>query len=302
VLPFLAALLAAATPICGAKTIPYQQQALATTATTTWVACRDARTLLRVEPSRRTVRLGAFHPWAIAAGFGALWAIDRDRNELLKLNPVTGARIRTIPLPGTPASLWAGGGSVWVGFDGIGFARVAPKNGRATPFFEGDGVSAFASDGASVFAISHRDNAITRVAIRTGALKTVARGIAPTTTAATEAAVFAHGSLWITGRGLDLLRVDPARGAVVSTVEIGPAGLDVALAGGRILVAVYSEAGASRGDPVVASFASVDPATPAVVATAAAGGYLSGLGVRGSKIYAADTVTGRLTRLPVPGR
>ena len=301
-LPFLADLLAAATPICGAKTIPYQQQALATTAKTTWVACRDARTLLRVEPSRKTVKLGAFHPWALASGFGSLWAIDRDRAQLLKLNAATGARLRAIELPSAGASLWAGAGSVWVGYEGPGFARVNPKTGKLTPYFDGDGVSAFATDGRSVFAVSHRDNAVTRVDLKTGASSTLVRGLTPESNSATEEALVAGGSLWITGRGLDLLRVDPASGKVTATVEIGAAGFGVASAGGRIVVPVYTDTGARRGDPVVDHFAAIDPASNAIVGTTPAAGYLSGFAVRGSTILAADTVTGRLSRLPVPAR
>jgi streptogramin lyase len=248
------------------------------------------------------VKLGLFRPWAIATGLGALWAIDRDRAQLSKRDSSTGARLRTFALPGTPASLWVGGGSVWVGFDGIGFARVNPSTGHATAYFDGDGVSAFASDGKSVFAISHRDNAIVRVNIRTGKSKLLVRGLAPTQTAATEEAVFASGALWVTGRGLDLLRVDPATGKATATVEIGPAGFGVASTHGKVVVAVYSDEGARRGDPIVASFASVEPTTNSVAATAEAAGYLSGFAVRGPTIYAADTVTGRLTKLPLPGR
>src|SRR4051794_34101775 len=119
--------------------------------------------------------------------------------------------------------------------------------------------------------------------------------------AATEEAVYASGALWLTGRGLDLLRIDPATGKATATVEIGAAGFGVASARGKIVVAVYSDEGARRGDPLVASFAAVEPATNSVAATAEAAGYLSGFAVSGSTIYAADTVTGRLTKLPLPG-
>src|ERR1041384_5812449 len=71
-----------AAPICGAKTIPFQQGALATGKDSLWVACRDGRKLIRINGSNgtrsRTVSLPGFRPWAVASGFGALWAIDRD--------------------------------------------------------------------------------------------------------------------------------------------------------------------------------------------------------------------------------
>jgi hypothetical protein len=85
-------------------------------------------------------------------------------------------------------------------------------------------------------------------------------------------------------------------------VEVGPAGLALAAVGGKVLVASYTNDGARRGDPVVGAFALVDPATGTVgpAATATSSSYLSGLAVRNGRIYAADTVLGRLVRLPLP--
>ena len=84
--------------------------------------------------------------------------------------------------------------------------------------------------------------------------------------------------------------------------EIGPAGVNVATSGGRILFAGYSDAGARRGDPIVSRFGVVDPRSSKVVATVTATRtvYLSGLSLLGGTIYAADTVQGRLVRLAVP--
>ena len=314
VAPFLAALVvsqapapfphATASPICGAKTIPYQQAALAPASNGVWLACRDSRTLVRVSSSGatvKTIKLGSFRPWAVASGGGAVWVISREVPVLLKLSR-TGTQLERIPLTGTPASLWVGAGSVWVGFEAFGFERIDATTGRATTFAEGDGVSAFASDGANVYAVSHRDNAITRVGVATGRSQHVAAGIVDVAKGSTEAAAFLNGSLWITGRGLDLLRVNPANGKIRTVTEIGPAGVNVATSGGRILVAGYSDTGARRGDPIVSRFGVVDPRSSKVVATVTATRtvYLSGLSLLGGTIYAADTVQGRLVRLAVP--
>ena len=48
------------------------------------------------------------------------------------------------------------------------------------------------------------------------------------------------------GRGLDLLRLEPSNGHVEATVEIGAAGIDLAAAGGRVVVAAATGAGARR--------------------------------------------------------
>jgi hypothetical protein len=315
--PFLAALLLAALPspfptgrttaICGTRAIPYQQQAVAATSDAVWVACRSAGTILRISPSSgrvlRSTKLAAFHPWAISAGAGGLWTIDRDRAEAWRLDPRTGTRIAKADLPAAPASLWVGAGSAWVGFDGLGFARIDARTRRVTTAANGDGVSAFATDGKSVFAVSHRDNSVSRLDLRTGRVAPVATGLADTRTASTEEAVFAFGSLWITGRGLDLLRVEPATGKVAATIDVGPAGFFVARAANKILVASYTAAGARRGDPLVGSVGLVDPSTNTLgpATRAVARSYLSGLAVRGGSVFAADTVLGRLVRLPLPG-
>lgn len=252
--------------------------------------------------TEKTVKLGRFHPWAVAAGGGAIWVISREVPELWKVSPTTGRRVARIPVAGAPASLWFGAGSAWVGFDGLGFAQVNGKTGRIRTFFTGNGVSAFAGDGENVFAVSHRDNAITRVNLAAGGASTVAAQIADTFKGAAEEAVFASGSLWITGRGLDVLRVNRLTGKVEKTIEIGPAGVNLAVGRGRLIVASYTDAGARRGDPIVGRFSAVDPATNKIVASTAATqtAYLSGFAVVGGTIFAADTVQGRLVRLPIP--
>ena len=293
---------ATVSPICGAKTIPFQQQALARSGTSLWLACRDARQLVRLTRSgstARTVKLGNFRPWAVAAGGGAVWAISRETPELWKLDARSGRRLTTIALDSLPASLWLGAGGVWVGFEAIGFTRVDAATGKVKTWTLGDGVSGFATDGTSVYVVSHRDNAITRVDLATGRASPLASGLADLSTAATEEVAYRAGSLWITGRGLDLLRVGTKSGKVQARIDIGPAGLNVAATAQRLLVATYTPRGARRGDPVVGSFLTVDPETNRIVSrrTATSTSYLSGLALVGESIYAADTVQGRLVRL-----
>jgi sugar lactone lactonase YvrE len=231
-----------------------------------------------------------------------LWVVSREVPQLLEIS--RGGRVlRRIPLLEPAASLWYGAGSVWLGFEGFGFERVDPKTGRATTFAEGNGVSAFAADGAAVYAVSHRDNTITRISLATGRSRTVTSGLVDPSTGSAEAAAFAGGSLWVTGRGLDLLRVSTSTGKVRAVTDIGPAGFVVSVTSGRIVVAGYSDLGARRGDPIVGSFSTVDPRSGKVVARTAATGtaYLSGFSTAAGTIFAADTVQGRLVRLAVPG-
>ena len=80
----------------------------------------------------------------------------------------------------------------------------------------------------------------------------------------------AGDSLWITGRGLDLVRVDPVTGDERGTTEIGAAGIDVAAVAGRLAVISATATGARRGDPIVAAISWVDPATGTVLRTSEA--------------------------------
>src|SRR4051794_29116452 len=99
-----AALAAAPGPICGGEGIPYPQAALAATPGALWVACRDEGAVQHVPSgaAATTVALEGFRPWALAAGFGSLWAIDREQCVLLRLDARTGRVVRRITVPGLP--------------------------------------------------------------------------------------------------------------------------------------------------------------------------------------------------------
>ena len=103
----------------------------------------------------------------------------------------------------------------------------------------------------------------------------------------------------MTGRGLDLLRVNPGTGAIEATIDVGPAGFEVLRTGAKLVVAAYTPRGATRGDPVVGALDIVDPKTNRIEASkpATRTSYLSGLTVRNGTAWAADTVLGRLTRV-----
>jgi streptogramin lyase len=317
VAPLLAAAVAAAVPspfagghatsVCGSRSIPFQQAALAAAGGAVWVACRDGGRLIRVRASNgarvRTVRLPGFRPWAVASGFGSLWAIDRDLGELRRLDPRTGRQQARLELPGLPVAVWAGAGSVWIGFEsGTRIARVDPRTNSLRLLAAGDGASGFATDGRSVFVVGHRDNSLTRIDLASGRSTILGRGLTPVSTTATERVAYADGSLWVTGRGLDLLRLRPATGSIEARIEIGPAAFEVLRVGTKLLVAAYTERGAAHGDPIVGALETVDPETNRVEATRTTTrlSYLSGLVVRGGIAWAADTVLGRLTRVALP--
>ena len=109
----------------------------------------------------------------------------------------------------------------------------------------------------------------------------------------------ASGSLWITGRGTDLLRVDPQTGAVRAIIEIGAGATDVAAASARIWVTAASDADDRSGLPVLERLLAVDPATNTIVETVVPTRRLvvDGTASDGRSLWLADLVGGRLYRV-----
>ena len=100
-------------------------------------------------------------------------------------------------------------------------------------------------DGDTAWVINHRDRKLIRLeGGRVRELATIGEeNVAP------ERMALLDGSLWITGRGADLLKVDPDTGDVEDTIEIGGSGIDIVAAGGALWVPSRSEAVDQCGPP-----------------------------------------------------
>jgi len=142
--------------------------------------------------------------------------------------------------------------------------------------------------------VNHRDRRLTRLETRTGLTTTLATlpGDAPERLAALD------GSLWITGRGTDLLRVDPQTGGVLEVVEIGASGIDVVAGAGALWLPVRNVAADRRGFPTMSALKRVSPGG-AVTTRATAKGRIDvhGLAADRAGIWLADNTGGRLYRL-----
>ena len=280
------------TPICGKTSIPYPQHALAVSSGSVWAACRERGALVRLTPAGKQVAsipLGV-RPWAVAAGGGALWVVDRDQALALRVDPRRNRVTRRVSLPSAPIDVWVGAGSVWLALDAQG---AVGRLGRTLAVIStGDGPSGFATDGRTVWIANHRDGTLSRIAPGAARATTISRPGA-------ERLVYLADSLWATGRGLDLLRIDPQSGATQTTVEIGAAGIELAVAGGRVWAGAATEAGARRGDPRAAALVAVNPSTNTVVESHAATAplMLNGLATDGRRLWVADLVHGALVGL-----
>ena len=295
---------ASAFRVCAGAAIPYPQYALAVGFGSAWIACVRQGEVQRV--SLATGKVTARIPvpvaaWSITAGEGAVWAAALGGSVVYRINPGTNRVAAQIGLDTRVPYLWAGGGALWVADDpGRAMLRVDPatnRPGQRIPV--GDGPAGFVFDGTYVWILNHRENTLDRIDPATNAVVRVASGLGPANNSAAERIASFGGSLWVTGRGLDLLRVSPASGTVLGTTEIGPAGVDVRSDGTNLWVVVYEQAAEARGDPVAGAVLRV-AANGSVISTLAPTKRLwaNGVAAVDGQLWVLDSVAGLLLRLP----
>ena len=224
-----------------------------------------------------------------------MWAAERGA-VVSRVDLQTGRA--TPAFSGTGFSyIWTAAGSVWAHDDDARrLIRYDPSSRRVVAQLPtGDGASALVEQGGLIWIVNHRDGTLQRIDQATNTAVTLARlpGDAP------ERMVFAEGSLWVTGRGTDLLRVDPSTGAVQATIEIGAGGIDVRAAAHSIWVAVPTDDEDRRGNPFLDRLLRIDPATNAIMETVRPTGrvVVNGTTSTGDAFWIADTAVGRLYRV-----
>jgi hypothetical protein len=269
---------------------------------TAWVACKEQARLVRISlpGGRKTATVQVDEPViAVAVGFGAVWALDSG-STLYRLNPRTARITRRIQTgAGAAYNIWIGGGAVWVADDqSARVLRISPSTNRvAARIAVGDGPSDIVFAGSRAWVIAHRVNTVFRIDLATNAvtrLATVGGG-----NAAAERLAMLGGSLWMTGRGVQLLEADPETGEVRREVDIGGTGIDIVAAAGALWVPVRTAAVDRRGFPTMTAVRRV--ATDGSVSTAAtARGRVDvhGLAVGLGAVWLADNTSGVLYRLP----
>ncbi len=171
----------------------------------------------------------------LAAGFGAVWAIDVFGDRLLRIDPETNTVTREIPVGALPNGVAVGHGSVWVQnqLDST-VSRVDPGTGRVTatlPFLPGElwpgGILATPSAVWVItgggFGVSRIDPATSSVRLEIPVLR--ARSLA-----------YAGGSVWV-GRAYAGSLVRIGRGGIrhVAVAGLRTDGYGPELAGGSEL-------------------------------------------------------------------
>jgi streptogramin lyase len=273
---------------------------LAVDAADAWIACKEQSRVIRVDPKsgrvESSLRLDA-PVIAVALGYGSLWAVDSS-STLYRIRPATARVAKRIQLGAAAAyNIWVGGGSVWVADDQAAqVIRVAPATGKVVRRIAvGDGPASMAFSGRSAWVVNHRDRRLDRIDLATNMMKRLGTipGDAP------ERIAWLGGSLWITGRGTDLIRVDPQTGGVRETIEVGAGGIDVVAGDGALWVPVRSAVVDPTGFPTMEALRRVDASTGQVTtaATATARVDVHGLRAFGGSVWLADNRAGVVYRL-----
>jgi YVTN family beta-propeller protein len=286
--------------ICAAAGSFWPTETIAVAGQTGWVACKEESRVVKLDLRRgrelRSVRIGA-PVTAVALGYRSVWALDSG-GTLTRISPSSGRVSRRIALGASrPYNVWIGAGSVWVAADGSGEVfRVSPATNRVTARIAvGDGPADMAFDGAAAWVINHRDLGLVRIDTRTNTPSRLVTLVAD----APERMALLDGSLWITGRGTDVLQVDPATGAVKDTIEIGASGIDVVAGQGALWVPARSAAVDRSGFPTMEALRRVVPGRAATTIGKVTGRVdVHGLVAAGGFVWLADNTNGVLYRVP----
>jgi streptogramin lyase len=287
--------------VCAAAGAFWPSMTLAADAGSLWVACKSQSRLLRVDAATGAIRARVRFPTAVeitavAAGLGAVWALDARQGMLYRVDRVRNAVVRSVPLGTSRAyNIWTGAGSVWVVDDATGeLMRIDPNGGVVDRIPVGDGPSDLVFEGATLWAVDHRDRGLVRVDTATRAVTRLATlpGDAP------ERMVQVGGYLWITGRGTDLFRVDPASGAVLETIDTDASGIDLVAAGDSIWVPTRSAAVDASGLPTMSRLLRVGAGSTSAVASPSGRVDVNGLVEDSGAVWLADNTNGVLYRVP----
>jgi hypothetical protein len=265
---------------------------------TAWIACKEqARVVrLRLPVGRRTATVPLpGEVIAVAVGLGSVWALDTG-STLYRLDPTSGRVVKRIPLGAAAAyNVWIGGGGVWVADDqGAAVIRVSPSSNRVVARVPvGDGPADMVFRGTQAWVITHRDNTVFR--IETATNEATRLGKAGGANAAAERVALLGDTLWITGRGVGLVEMDPASGAIRRTVDVGGTGIDIVSAAGALWVPVRTAAVDRTGFPTMTALRRVtSDGSVQTVATARGRVDVHGLAAGLGAVWIADNTGGYL--------
>ncbi len=219
-----------------------------------WVANAGDQTLTRIDaatrkPSGPVVSLRAT-PAGLAVGFGAVWVLDKDVPQLLRVDPEVGRVVDSVPLPLAgpgyfPAGIAVGARSLWAAYDSPGqLVRVDPDSGRVVKRISIGSPTAIAYGAGAVW-IGGPYDGVTRVDPTTNSI----RHRAPLPHDTVTGIAVGDGYVWATIRADDLVWQLDADGNIERSFETGSGPAGVTVAGGVAWVANSREVTITRVDP-----------------------------------------------------
>jgi DNA-binding beta-propeller fold protein YncE len=289
--------------VCGGAREPFLQYGMSVGYGSIWLACRSQRAVQRVDP--QTGRVLATIPvpepvWTVTAGADWVWAVALRGSAIYRIDPGSNRVSTPIPFPGTLTYAWAAGDTLWAADDdGQRIIRIASRTGAEVGRVSvGNGPAGFTFDGSFAWVLNHRENTLDRIDAATNAVTRMSTIPGGEQVAAERIAVFG-GDLWITGRGLDLLRVSRANGSVLGQTEIGAGGIDVVTDGTNLWTVPYETAADQRGEPIPDAVLRVDAAgAVASRVTPTRQFHANGVAAANGELWLFDAVAGLLVRLP----
>ena len=288
--------------VCAAAGPYWPTMTLALRGDVAWVACKEQARIVRLAlpGGRRTATVMLDAPViAVAAGLGSIWALDSG-STLYRLDSGRARVTRRIRLGANAAyNIWLGAGSVWVADDqGSRVLRVSPASNRVVARITvGDGPADMVFAGTRAWLLSHRDNTLYRIDATSNEATLLSTLGDPD--AAAERLALLGGRLWVTGRGVPLLEVDPETGATVRSIDIGGTGIDVVASVGSLWIPTRTAEVDRTGFPTMAALRRVTAAgVVSTVATAQGRVDVHGLAAGKGSIWFADNTQGQLYRVP----
>jgi len=281
-----------------------------------WAAASDAGEVLRIDPVSHTitrVRVGGF-PVGITVVAGSVWFVDRDRAEVGRLDARTLRPLgKAIRLGGVPTWLARAAHYLFVGDSVRGIVsridvrseKVAGRPIRVAPPAKAAPGLTLAPAGGSVWVSSFASSTLTRVSASstTSAPRAVIAN-SGTTVAANRRALprggkvvarirlgrgapaplgggaltVGEGAVWaMSNAESTLMRIDPARNAVVARIKVPPP--DTSAAGDGAVWLTY---------PADDTVSRIDPATNKVTASIHVGPRPAGIAVSPGAVWVAD--------------
>jgi YVTN family beta-propeller protein len=220
-----------------------------------WVTNWWANTLSRIDPATNTVLAvvplvltDQEGPFAITSGAGSLWittteysADDMLPGSIIRVDPVTGSMLATIPGGRGATAIAFGYGGVWVAnYVDNSVQRIDPVTNQVAATITVEAPLGITADAKGVWVVDVYGR-VSKIDPTTNAV------VSTIQTRETGAAVAAGGgSLWVVNPGSlgaangAITRIDSATGLLTASIPVGEFPLSVAYAGGSVWVGLLT--------------------------------------------------------------